>query len=387
MSSKLILCDSRESMYNKFKILADELSNKNRWDLEIEAVHGDVFEIQKQNQGYKICTASNPNFTFGGGLDLAIAQNFPEEIGWAKEFSFTDNLFFLVTVNNSLQATKEILQRALVGVLGYRHENLILTGIGTGIGGLSEDELVDLIRADLICADLEGDNLRDANLSYADLEGANLRGADLRDANLSYANLRGADLIRADLSYANLRGADLIRADLIRANLSYADLRGANLSYANLRDANLSYADLRGADLRDADLIRADLRGADLRDADYSDTTRFSTYFICPESGNFIAWKATRNYICQLEIIGDRTSNLINRKCRTNKAKILGFYNIDKELLSDVTSDNSKHDSTFIYKLGEIVEVPNWSNDFRIDCAEGIHFFITFAEAKEWLRS
>ena len=65
------------------------------------------------------------------------------------------------------------------------------------------------------------------SLSGADLNGANLRRADLNGAHLSGANLR-----RADLSWANLNGAHLSRANLRRADLRDADLNGADLSGA-----------------------------------------------------------------------------------------------------------------------------------------------------------
>ena len=61
----------------------------------------------------------------------------------------------------------------------------------------------------------------------ANLIGANLEGANLRDADLIGANLEGANLIDADLIGANLEGADLIDADLRGANLEGANLRGA----------------------------------------------------------------------------------------------------------------------------------------------------------------
>ena len=94
-------------------------------------------------------------------------------------------------------------------------------------------------------------------LQGADLRGANLEGAYLRDANLEGAYLRDADLRNADLWGANLEGADLEGADLREADLRGADLRGAYLRNATLR----------GADLRDADLEGANLEGAYLRDA------------------------------------------------------------------------------------------------------------------------
>jgi uncharacterized protein YjbI with pentapeptide repeats len=82
-----------------------------------------------------------------------------------------------------------------------------------------------------------------------DLEGVNLRGANLDRTVMKGANLRRAD---PTLRYANLR-----RADLTAANLRTAQLNGANLTLACLRDANLTDAlfwetVLSRTDLRDA---------------------------------------------------------------------------------------------------------------------------------------
>jgi len=60
-----------------------------------------------------------------------------------------------------------------------------------------------------------------------------------------------------DLQGANLRGANLQGADLWNANLQDADLQGADLWNANLQDADLRGANLRGAYLSRADLLRS----------------------------------------------------------------------------------------------------------------------------------
>ena len=77
-----------------------------------------------------------------------------------------------------------------------------------------------------------------------------------------------ANNLRANLQGADLRYANLWGADLQDANLRGADMRYANLWGANLRGANLRGADLRGADLRGADLRGVDMRGVDMRDAE-----------------------------------------------------------------------------------------------------------------------
>lgn len=74
-------------------------------------------------------------------------------------------------------------------------------------------------------------------LIQLDLEGINLRGA-----NLDYAVINGGNLRRADLSSATLRNANLRRADMSGANLRAATLAGTNLTLATLRDANVTEA-------------------------------------------------------------------------------------------------------------------------------------------------
>lgn len=124
-------------------------------------------------------------------------------------------------------------------------------------------------QANLDKEDLYEANLRGVILCAASLYKANLCGADLKGANLRKANLREADLSKANLNEVNLSEANLFDANLFEAylpgaNLYSADLREADLREANLRGANLCKADLRRTDLRGADLLGADLRGANL---------------------------------------------------------------------------------------------------------------------------
>jgi len=98
------------------------------------------------------------------------------------------------------------------------------------------------------------------SLSKAPLETANLANVDLRRANLIIANLQGADLERATLYEADLR-----RANLVGAKLVIADLRETILLTADLTTANLSGADLSGADLSNARLKGTILLSSNLR--------------------------------------------------------------------------------------------------------------------------
>src|SRR5471032_271844 len=82
--------------------------------------------------------------------------------------------------------------------------------------------------------DLQKANLSGTALSEVDLSGVDLSWANLSWANLSGANLNGADLGRADLSWTALSEVDLSWANLSGANLYEAHLSGANLNRANL---------------------------------------------------------------------------------------------------------------------------------------------------------
>ena len=217
--------------------------------------------------------------------------------------------------------------------------------------------------------------LREDGGERANLRRTNLREADLREADLRGADLRGADLREADLRRANLREADLREADLRGADLREADLRRANLREADLREADLREADLREADLRWANLREANLRGAKLREADI--------YYpiACPESGSLIGYKKAGGYIVKLKILESaKRSSATSRKCRCDKAEVVAIENSDGTVAS-VDSVKSNHDSSFVYRIGEVVCVDNFDDNRWNECAPGIHFFITRDEA------
>lgn len=151
------------------------------------------------------------------------------------------------------------------------------------------------------------------------------------------------------------------------------DIKGAR--------ANLRNADLRGVNLFGADLHGADLRGADLRGAAISPLF-CAQLTIVPEVGSFVGWKkADGEAIIKLEIPADaKRSNATGRKCRCSKAKVLSIEH-DGIFIETV---KSKYDCNFIYRVGETVEVEDFCDDRWVECAAGIHFFITREEAENY---
>jgi uncharacterized protein DUF5758/pentapeptide repeat protein len=154
---------------------------------------------------------------------------------------------------------------------------------------------------------------------------------------------RRADLSDVDLSCANLSGADLSREDL-----SDADLSGANLSRANLSGANLS------------------------------------PHSLVPEEGDFVAFKKLAGgKIAKLLIPADakRISSLVGRKCRASHALVLAITN--NGVPDPDGKGVSSHDRTFAYRVGEVARA-DFNDDIRVECASGIHYFMTLKEAKNY---
>jgi hypothetical protein len=250
-----------------------------------------------------------------------------------------------------------------------------------------EDMRADLSRTDLRRVNFYGANLSGAILYGANLYRANLYRADLYKANLSAANLSVANLSGANLRRANLYAANLSGTDLCKADLRGVDLDKANLYDANLYGANLSNANLCGTDLRGAAFYRANLSGAILREANLSRALLSEAENIpyipmaCPDNGAFIAWKKAHGYIVKLFIPSDaRRSSGTGRKCRCDKATVIGIENLDGTT-ADITEVTSDYDLSFKYVLHGHVAVDNFCTDRWKECSNGIHFFVNREEA------
>ena len=167
-------------------------------------------------------------------------------------------------------------------------------------------------------------------------------------------------------------------ADLTGADLRGADLRGAYLTGAYLTGAYLTGADLRGAYLTGADLTGAYLTGADLSRVKYQ-------FQIIPEEGSFIAWKkGSKKCLIKLEIPKEakRHNCLTNRKCRAEFVKVLDIRNSKGHKVKECYSGT--HCKKVLYRIGEITTADGYDPDPLIECSNGISFFVTKQEAKNW---
>jgi len=225
----------------------------------------------------------------------------------------------------------------------------------------------------------KGANLEGAYLYGANLEGAYLKGAYLKGAYLEGAYLKGANLEGDNLEGANLEGANLKGAYLYGANLYGAYLEGDNLEGANLEGANLEGANLKGAYLKGAYLYGANLYGANLEGANLEGANHIHLLNNLPE-GDIIGWKKVNGILIKLLIPKDakRCHAIGYRKCRAEFADVLEVNCEGEEILNT----NYKH--KVLYKTGTRVHPDSYCDDVRIECGQGINFFISKQEALDY---
>ena len=137
--------------------------------------------------------------------------------------------------------------------------------------------------------------------------------------------------------------------------------------------------------LRSANLRSANLYGANLGSADLTDTKCLSAFNIAAQ-GTLKVWKKLAGgYIAELKIpaVALRVNAYSSRKCRADTANVVSITNTDGTAIDGVKTKkfSSQHDETFTYKVGKTVSVNDFCADPRIECAAGIHFFITRDEA------
>lgn len=115
---------------------------------------------------------------------------------------------------------------------------------------------------------------------------------------------------------------------------------------------------------------------------------------VCPEQGAFVGYKVglTLNEylsltpcVIKLSIPEDaKRSSAYGNKCRCNKAKVVDIWTFGGQ---KVKSAVSQYDHSFVYTKNKEVSVPDFDENRWLECAPGIHFFMSEKEALNyWYR-
>jgi len=238
--------------------------------------------------------------------------------------------------------------------------------------------------------------LRECDLNNLHVDNAKLKKAVFEDCDMVYVRFEECDLTNAVFSYSKLGDATFSDCNLTEAEIDCANCKDALFDHCNLTEASFFSSKCYAATWSKCDLIRTNLTETDCRQADFSDcnfddiTTDEDTvgyYLNCPEKGEFTAFKKAELYggservIVELKVPASALrSSASSRKCRVSKAKVVSITSLDGKKHYKCNA-YSMHSSSFVYKIGDIVEVKNFDKNRWNECAPGIHCFITRQEA------
>ena len=114
---------------------------------------------------------------------------------------------------------------------------------------------------------------------------------------------------------------------------------------------------------------------------------------VCPEEGEFIGYKKCHYYnkkgycghcVVKLLILEDaKRSSAFTNKCRCNKARVIGIFDLDGNEI-DCDTAYSMHIPAIRYEVGKEVYPDSFDEARYHECSHGIHFFMTFDEARDY---
>lgn len=141
--TKIIFVDNRASIVSKVAAIG------------IQAIHADYFETSVKIPRHVLCTASNPSFTFAGGIDRFFYEKYPHYCetkqlkGGGNER--IGNICFTISVSRDINASEKLVRDAIRFAIDNTDatETLMLSGLGTFIGGLPEDTFVDILKDEI----------------------------------------------------------------------------------------------------------------------------------------------------------------------------------------------------------------------------------------------
>lgn len=134
--------------------------------------------------------------------------------------------------------------------------------------GLMSKPVLDLYRANMRGAKLDGAFLENVKFGGVDLRGADLHGAIIDSTDFSASNLQGVDLSDAG-PIADKKPADFGSTCLTGARFSRATLDGASFKDAEGRDVGFAKASLDDADFKNARLTEIRGRADTINDAKF----------------------------------------------------------------------------------------------------------------------
>lgn len=276
-----------------------------------------------------------------------------------------------------------------------------LTGIELNEYNLSDSVMTNCIfdYAQIIGTDFSNAILCRSSFDCVQSAGCCFYKAKMEDCSLAHSKFIKTIFTKTDLKSTNMSGTDFMHsifdeaylgnANCSKAGFFLASFVGANVYKTIFINANLDNADFKDILMLDNILY---LAGASMNGAKNLPSFEFS--MACPSDGAFIGWKKLtywedmksewygRKVLIKLLIPEDaQRCSATTKKCRCSKAKVLGFYDLDGNEITDIVKLINTHYTKCEYVKGEWIYPDGFEADRWKECSNGIHFFINKIDA------
>ena len=147
---------------------------------------------------------------------------------------------------------------------------------------------VDLRNADMLASDFKGSDFDGASMTNVNANGAtfeygNVSNVSAAGSDFRYANFASSRSENSDFSSSDMNDSSFFLAEASGSNFSGSNLQNAEFTGATVEGANFEGADLRGATFTDA----KGMDGANFKGSVHDDTTTWSDGFTPPPSTGF----------------------------------------------------------------------------------------------------
>lgn len=203
-----------------------------------------------------------------------------------------------------------------------------------------------------------------------------------------------------DISYVSFYQCYFIncyfyKAKINNASFIYTTFQDCWIEKSNLNKVYFSRGAILQTTVEETSLNDCKLSDVVLQPAVVDKVEILRTKFIsCPgyqstvPDGKIIAYKKLQAEII-VKLTIPETARRIGRvggKCRADKAIVESFYNCDGTEIT-MTCGFSCWDESFKYEKGKVVVPSGFDENRWNECGQGIHFFLTFEEARnyEWI--
>lgn len=245
------------------------------------------------------------------------------------------------------------------------------------------------------CLDLSNKSIvgvtfpRNCNLTNAVFKNTDFYSVVIHDVRFASCDMEGVSFKHCDITHSQFASSDMTSSYFYNTSVSRCSFDSADLTNSKL--VSVTFWNVT---FYEACLENVRLENHHMIDVYFNYGTKHIPINIpmaCPSEGSFIGWKVARDmhnpvyYLIKLQIPASaKRSSATTRKCRCDKAKVVGIYNLTGVKARKQMVVNYAYDTETVYEVGKMVYPNSFDPNRWEECSCGIHFFINKQDAIDY---